>query len=147
MARPETRPFLANRPMIERKAWLLPEPLSPTTARVSPRASVKLRSETARTSDLCSSKVTSRPSTMRTLSILAVPRIKCVAQPIAQIGEAEQQRDQHGGRRQQHPGQRLDHRPACRDQRAQRRLWFLHPEPEIGKKTLGDDDLGDGERG
>ena len=35
-ALPVQRPFLASRPMIERKAWVLPEPDSPTTPTLSP---------------------------------------------------------------------------------------------------------------
>ncbi len=45
IARPVARPLRASSPMMARKAWLLPEPLSPTTASVSPRESEKLRSE------------------------------------------------------------------------------------------------------
>ncbi|MNI97419.1 hypothetical protein D3C73_1560670 [compost metagenome] len=54
---------------MERKAWLLPEPLSPTTARVSPASSEKLRSLTARTSLSRKSKMTLRSCTSSTLVI------------------------------------------------------------------------------
>src|SRR5690554_3273104 len=147
MARPEARPFLARRPMMARKAWLLPEPDSPTTASVSPSDSEKFIARTACTSLWCNSNVTDMSSTLRTSFILAILGVQGVAQPVADIGQAEQQADQHHSGPDQHPGQRLRHRRAEADQRAQRRLRFLHAEAQIGKETLHEDDLGNGQGG
>jgi len=46
LADPAARPLRASRPMTAMNVWLLPEPLSPTTPRVSPRATAR---ETPRT--------------------------------------------------------------------------------------------------
>ncbi len=52
--------------MIERNAWVLPAPDSPTTPTLSPSSMAKLRSLTAATSPSGVANRTERPSTSRT---------------------------------------------------------------------------------
>src|SRR5690606_29292886 len=147
IAVPVVRALRPRRPVMDKKAWLWPEPLSPTTARVSPASSVKLRSLTARTSELRRAKVTLRSLTSSTLLMLAILWIEGIAQSVPDIGQTEQQRDQHRRGRQQQPRHDFGHRRTRRDQRAQRGLRLLHAQAEIGEEALGDDDFGNGQRG
>jgi hypothetical protein len=66
LAEPEARPLRASRPMTAMKVWLLPEPLSPTTPRVSPRGMESETPRTALTVPSWVSKSTRRFSRVRT---------------------------------------------------------------------------------
>ena len=63
MTEPVAQPFVAKRPMIDMKIWLLPEPDSPTTPSVSPARTSKLTPFTALTSP---SRVENRVSRLLT---------------------------------------------------------------------------------
>ncbi len=53
LADPSARPFCANRPITAMKVWLLPDPLSPTTPRHSPRPTLSETPRTASTTPSC----------------------------------------------------------------------------------------------
>ncbi len=61
--------------MTERKAWVLPEPLSPTTPTLSPASILKLTSLTAATSPSGVANRAVRCSTSRTAAILRATSI------------------------------------------------------------------------
>jgi hypothetical protein len=73
---PLARPLAASRPITAMKVWLLPDPLSPTTPRVSPRA---MDSETPRTAGTVPSWVensTFRSSMVSTSAKSCVPMVR-----------------------------------------------------------------------
>ena len=65
-ADPDARPLRARRPITAMKVWLLPEPLSPTTPRVSPRPMASDTPRTAFTAPSWVSKSTFRSVSVRT---------------------------------------------------------------------------------
>ncbi len=69
-AEPSARPLAARRPITAMKVWLLPEPLSPTTPRHSPRPTLK---ETPRTASTTPSWVEKRTLSRSTARIGSAP--------------------------------------------------------------------------
>ena len=66
LAEPAALPLRASRPISAMKVWLLPEPLSPTTPRVSPRATSRDTPRTAATTPSWVAKSTRRSLMERT---------------------------------------------------------------------------------
>src|SRR5579859_6936185 len=160
---PEPEPFLASRPMIVIRIWLLPEPDSPTMPTTSPALRAKLTPLTAATLPLSVRNSTLRSLTSRivplgripaagrsaifVVAISAVLRIESVAQPVGDEIEAEQGRGQEQAWDDQLPGRRVHRLGAAVDQRAPARLRLLDAEAEVGEEGFAEDHLRDEQAG
>src|SRR5690606_15181186 len=104
VAEPVTVPLAARRPMMPIMVWLLPEPLSPTTASVSPGRTSRSMPLTAFTSPSGVVKETLRSRTDRIGSMAfvssvmsAVLRVERVAQAVADEIQREERDDEEDG--------------------------------------------------
>src|SRR5579862_5132707 len=144
---PVARPFVASRPMVARKSWLLPEPDSPTTPRHSPSSMVKLALRTACTSPSGVWKRTSRLVTSKIGWLMsAILRVEGVAQAVADEVEAEQRDCHERSREDQHPWRGLHLVGAVLDQHTPRCQWLLDAKTEERQETLGQDGRRHGQR-
>src|SRR3954466_7633375 len=143
------------RPMTVRNETLFPEPDSPTTPSVSPRATENDTPSTAFTRPSSVGKLTCRSLTSRSCSgtesspldlRALLLRVERVAQAVSEEVHAQhddedcESREPHQPRRDEHLALRgVEEVPPRRRRR-------LDPEPEEGEHGLGEDRGGDGER-
>src|SRR5579862_1227527 len=132
-------------------AWLLPAPDSPTSARHSPAATVKDRSDTASTTPRLPPKRTLSPSTLST-GLAASPSsglagIERITQSIADEIESQKQRHEDTRRHEEHPARRFHVLGAVTNEAAEARERLLNAQPQKAQKALEQNHLWDGERG
>src|SRR5215217_7112718 len=115
--------------------WLLPEPLSPTIASVSPDLTSRSMPLTASTAPSGVSKVTFRSRTARMVSadMSAVLRVERIAQAVAGKVQGKQRRNKKDRREDQEPGRRLDVVGTFGNQRAPACQRCLNTETEEGQ--------------
>src|SRR5690554_5529534 len=142
-ARPATFALWGNRPSRASALTDLPDPDSPTMARVSPGFNEKLRPRTAAASPRRVGKVTVRSSTERRGSTMSGAgdglRVERVAQPVADEVEAEDDGGDHGARDEHRAGHRGELTLVLGDQGAEGGLGRLDAEGEERQGALEDD--------
>src|ERR1700674_3869554 len=121
---------------------LLPHPDSPTSARVSLRATEKLTSRIASYQRPSTRNAVVRPSTTRgscRASLMTKPRIGGVAKAIAQHVEAEHDDEDRDARKDRQPRRIEDVLEALADHPAPGRSRRPHAETDEGERRLGSD--------
>src|SRR3954453_20700969 len=125
--------------MSVRHVTLLPEPLSPTTPRISPRRNVNETSSTARTTppsvrmNVCS-PVTRRISSVATATAASDIAAQEVREAVADQAEGDADDHDRDARQRRQPPRAQDVVLAVGDHRAQLRGRWLRAEPEKAER-------------